>query len=1014
MAFGKKTNKIKDLASKARTKAKKSKQSAVHTATGAATSAGKTAVNVAKSPVKTAAKVGRKVKATATRKSDQRAALDKRADDWIARFNAEMGWESLVAAGPPPNGPDIRDRVDQDIEALRAQVIAKQQDINDRRSELDALQADVDNLTSDDQREQRQEGIDAQAEEIAAAEADLAGEKATQLAQLILQQQVLNKADQDLQSDTNQVTQDLANLRQEYENAKPTKKRSDADRQERDRFIFAHQQTNEIVQRFAKDTFPMVLGVGSNATTHDVPVIDADRHLVLAGRLECALLKFETGQKDEAFSDLDKIRKLVLTYMTESTGRKKDASAIGEFDTSLITSNCDDCVRRIEGVEAALQGGLFDAAYREVQIQRQQLENVLEIGIGRVDTSDPQQARKDFDKTYLGPAERLCERAEKLVPYSRAILDNVEAIEKAILVLQINGFAAEATAQQNKLDGLNFSPDLALEHKTVKALRTETELLSKDKRDAQLSPDKVDETRAALASMEERLEAFFIHLGGEKTREGRNTRTDKGTGKTTNFRTLAATLQVPLKALEELDLQIQAARQLAESGSVAAAEVASEEIKSVDAFLSNVEDHTGRFAKLYEGIDRRQKQWANICEKYPYFCIADQKSITKDLEKLMESRWLRDPKVTKSELNDCISRGKDIKKEMIRLNANDKKARIVVKELEGQVKAIGKRLAKDIPDSLRNSSVALDGNYSRHVADLQGVTRSLDSYSKMGQDAAWSQIAAIQSDLGRITVALESLSKDKNAAASMSPTDSQNLMDFIASAEAGQDQHNADLKAAKPFRKAVRKLIEELALYENPMKYLKADTTELNALKQQAEALRDEIVASTEYADGLARIPALQKRASRIGQEIEAAKTFVDKDLTTMATQIQDRVVAFVRYVNGFYTQLENVDGDGELVNYDDAKIKSYLSSLAAAIPQDAVRALIAETQALSNGKEGLVARKDARKKVLGSVRRLMSIFEGFPPMQHFERQPFFDDVKEITALRVLLPRFEIKVLTAL
>ena len=193
--------------------------------------------------------------------------------------------------------------------------------------------------------------------------------------------------------------------------------------------------------------------------------------------------------------------------------------------------------------------------------------------------------KDQIDAQFKADAFALVEKARvqhaKMDPLRTALIKAQAAIDG----LRLNAQTAEANRQQTQLDGFSATADLVASCQAAETLANQIEAIFKQHREQALGTVSVEQVRADLATLNNRVETYFAHFRGE-----RRTSKDKTAGTSHDRRAIDA-LDIPHDALEDLELRIKTAQLLADSGSVEAAKEAQAEITKLTAYFDHIEQH---------------------------------------------------------------------------------------------------------------------------------------------------------------------------------------------------------------------------------------------------------------------------------------------------------------------------------------------------------------------------------------------------------------------------------------
>ncbi len=245
------------------------------------------------------------------------------------------------------------------------------------------------------------------------------------------------------------------------------------------------------------------------------------------------------------------------------------------------------------------------------------------------------------------------------------------------------------------------------------------------------------------------------------------------------------------------------------------------------------------------------------------------------------------------------------------------------------------------------------------------------------------------------------------------------IVNFRLDAQNQQVMHDRQIAKKKEFESTAKSLRQDAEKLAKKLMKRKVDPSEAEAIVSEVKSLEAETKSSETWADALPKLEDIRTRYTNLKTDADEAAAITDAKLEDAALKVRDKATELRSYLDGFVAaEIEPKGMVGKTnslaENFEKKKIEAYCKALAAAVPADMVNGIVANAKIVADRKAEQKVRKNARKEALRSVRRLMAVMEGFPPMDHFRRQPFDPGTKAVAGLKQALPRFEVKLLTTI
>lgn len=801
---------------------------------------------------------------------------------------------------------------------------------------------------------------------------------------------------------------------------------SKSDKNEIDNFRNKYSAVSLKISSVRQDTFPVTHQGPKGPVTEQLPVLDTPELKLLTMMQEMALVLFQSGKTQEAYAKLEAVEKELLDIVARRTGfvqlepkpeppkyGRNNLQALDEADRAierLRSANFTWAAFQLENLRMALE----DACENEIKISKTLGEEML-------------------DKKLKTPADELKQKSAKALETANKINKVVEDIVRDLGTIRGNGYDTEAQRLENRLKSLKLDQDLDLALRDAEQLAKEVFSELKETRAKELRKENVDpeELRQDMKGLLEDYKNLFERndLTGKIVAIK-----DSGTGELKGKKKNA---KLPREAIEELELRLRAAGQLAFSGSVDAAKLSVEYIDELKQFMKTLDTEPGVFEHLEKLIQKREKRLADIAKKWPLYEIPIRKGLEDEVKAVRDKYVVTLPAKTRKTLTgvedeEGAKKAKDVggidkqigQYEQLAMRLQAKKRR-----LAKQADATGKKiewLGGMLKKHFSNLMCKFEGNHGTQAKQIEEILSLIARRTELSLNQAHDKWIALELEVDRLVkimnekFAEHKIRKDEVKSTVLEKGDYEALDAFIADARDGQLERNMHLQLKDRFEKLEKKLEKGSESLGKDMKKAKMDPSEADAILEQVKSLKSEMKASEKYADGVLKLDDLEVRYENLKTDYEVAQDITScKKLVDAADKVKSRAEALQTYLGEFYAKkivpagVEKDTNQLDTIYKSEKKmIESFMDTLAKAIPASVLKSLHDEAIKVDDKKLDKSKRKLARKNALAAVRRMMAVLEGFPPMDHFRTQTFEKAGKEVSGLKQALPRLEIQLLT--
>ena len=921
-------------------------------------------------------------------------------DKWIEKFNAAKGWKRISVPKP-----DVLSRR-EDGEKFRTSTedhFARQIEGIGTKDEIDKQLALDRKALSDKQLElagEKDEGKQQTLRDEIAKLTEAIDEGVGDLKTL----EGLTKRLDALRQVEGGVPQELKDLRKRLESLQDQVEKGavkiNPDDPAAKRFRTFHDMVSGNIENARQEVMTFTTVEKGKEVTRNFAIINSKEYKVLFGRLEAALLLFQLGKTDEATAEVQKAQDELGQFRTVRTGAEKitpPVSLSGKIDAEMhITETM---------IHALRQAGFGFAA----DATKDKMDSLTLLIRGDLTAGVP-----DIEGKHLGACERLSEQATMDVETTVQVRQMLADAARDARAMRTNGWRSRPHRVEEKIaafiPGAKMSDALtAAEEIRDYAAQKLEESLRED-----MKAEKIDPVKQAqkLKDLQQRYDALFKHDSDGAMKMIKDTKTGLMKGDKINS-------DIPRATLEEIELRVKAAEQLMNSDSIDALKMADNYLNNVGVFLKNIEEHPHVYASFKDDLKEIRKRMNGLDKDYALYEVGQRMDLKAELEKLDKDYMTKpqaevqqkiealDGKITK--YKDLVSGLRGQKKSLIKL----------ADEVDKTLKGIGEKLKKDFKISSKSDpeEQKFTGYYGPLTGELAEARAVIERRTKESLNEAQTLLTDLKIKADRSLKLITDYKKDPKT---LNDTNYEAAKDFLNESGQAQKDHNADLAAEPTFQKAVEEMERQEKLLEGLLKKLKSDPSDLQALKSELDGIEKAVKKDKSFLKGIEDIKPLSARMTKLLLDATNAGQIVDAALGDAAKMVAKSVTDFRAQVSEFYDKVivpaADNNGVSDLAAFDTGKIKAFLNSIVAAIPEKALGELESAARTVADGTLDIAVRKNARKTALAHVRSLMAVMDGFKPVSHFRTHTFGDTTANaaFTGARQALPRLEIRLLTAI
>lgn len=706
----------------------------------------------------------------------------------------------------------------------------------------------------------------------------------------------------------------------------------------------------------------------------------------------------QLGRLDLALARVQQTSDKLAEYRTVRSG----ADPIDDADR--LHPALDDAVMETESMISVLRtakhGPAADVLQKALKELKDKVKGAIKAKIGKI------------EETYLAPFKELAEAAKADVRILNQIKELLAEAKKMAEVMRANGHEVRPERIEKGIALYAPEADMDANLKTVRELHDYAKARLDKSLDQDLDGVNVDPEalKSQLADLQRRYDALFKHdkTGAVKTIKDSQTQQLKGAKKNADL---------PRETIREIELAILAAEQLLQSQSVDALKEAGKALNSSKVFLDNIDKHPD----LYEGfrlwIAELDKKLGKLNSKFPLYETSARSDLKISLDKI-RGEYMTQPQAQVQQRLKALEAEIDTYGELVaRLQSKKRSLAKLADGIEKQCDEIGKILKDKVITYQGKDFNGYEGSLRGDLAEIRTdiATRTEESL-KRASDALVDLKDKADEAKGLVT-------RFGNKDPSLSKNEKSAVNEFVRDAGKARDDREANEAKKKDFEDRESALEKKLKELKKLVAEAKGDMAEFEAIDSERSTLKKSAKSDHLYIEALDKLVLLERREVRLRTQTAQAKQIVDATLPDAAELVVKLVENFRNEVRGFFDRVlypaatdkktkENAFDKG---TFDAAKVKAFLNSIVAAIPDSALTSLQSATAEVADIDLGKPERQDARKTALKAVRQLMAVMDGFKPVAHFRTNPF--DAKAVnlySTARQALPRLELRLLTAI
>jgi hypothetical protein len=733
--------------------------------------------------------------------------------------------------------------------------------------------------------------------------------------------------------------------------------------------------------------------------TRSYAIINNTEYKILFGMLEQAILLLATGDVPAAIARVEETQIKMNAFRTARTGATAIAPPVSEH------GDLDGPVNDIETQIAILDKKGFTEAANQYGFRLAALSHAIQQA---VNANTP-----DLRKQYLPGLQSLGKETAEARDQALAVEQIKVDIHTDISSMRANKHIHRPNRSQRELEEFDrlakgqalMSIVVSDAQDAAKIIRARLDRTKKqDLRQSKLKPA---DMQNELKNLDTKYRDFFEqNLRGEIFAQ-------KDT-KSGELKGIKKNRKLPRGALEEIDLQLLAAKQLVQSDSVDALRTADEYLSGVSNFIAAIEKDPNIYVKLEKEFTRVEKKIIKTKKKFPLYEPGRLLDLKAELDALRASHLTRPQE-------DVTRNTDDLRERVLAFRAEMAEAQIFKRALEKQangvdttIKSIGERLAKD-----HKGIVQFDGYYGPEVARMATVRDQIAERSAASLKQASVTLVDIS---GNLSWLLRLLKKEKSGKP-LGNNERLHVDELVSAARSGQLDNDANAAKKKEFDTGIADLAKSIKSAKDMLKDVNADIGDVTALETERDGLKAETKNSGKYIDGLAKLQGLNSRITQIRDEAKAAKEILDPDLATATANCAQALLLFTEKLGTFVEDVIEPEGQTDSGTnqldqppFNGATIRGFFAQLKGSLEQVNISELRAQSARVADRNLQTDKRKIARKIALQELRKLMALFESFAPMQHFRTHPFAngDASTRLKSAHKTLPLLEKRLLTAI
>ncbi len=630
------------------------------------------------------------------KKEKEARKLSEKQKKWVTEMHAVLGIAQKQGESGPKGGSPLESF---EAEARRISETELPAARKARQKIDDALQKkrlELQTSPPKSEREQtsREAAIEKLEAELAEADEEIEHLERHRLRQVKGKIARLKAADAELAEETRKAHEEAEGIRKDLGTDLPGF--GDAKPEEIEKFRARYNEVMMRVKIEGDATFQRTRETPKGPETETLPVLDAPERALLAAMQETALLLFQSGKPELAYAKLEAVLKTLFEKIKVRTGFSEIAQ--GEPQQSYGRKN-DEAIREVEAASDRLRKAGYTKAADGLDADLSVLIDKLDNARRASKTLGPEA----LETAHAGDVAELTKSAAAALDIRDEIAKIKEAIGRDIQALHANGAHETAGRLAKEAARTDLDRGMPAALNAAKDLAKKISEAAAEAREDLMARKKVDPKVLAgdIATLDQKFDELFKHTrsGEVKTIKDHETQQEKGKKQNRNL---------PRETINEIELRIGAAKQLAESGSGDAAAEAVAYLREVKQFFDNLEMDPKVFTKLEKEISERDKALAKIAKKFPLYETPARKELEEELGKIRKGYMTAPPVQTGQKLIDIDPQIEAHKAKCLKMQA---RKRGIAKRCDMIDKKLT-QLGKILKQHFSNPVIELDGDHT--------------------------------------------------------------------------------------------------------------------------------------------------------------------------------------------------------------------------------------------------------------------------------------------------------------
>lgn len=761
-------------------------------------------------------------------------------------------------------------------------------------------------------------------------------------------------------------------------------------------FTFAYDSVAKAAEHSLREVFPLVkITIGNNGERIETPrtytAIDLTEYAIVYAMLEKAELVLLTSGLQNALAEVEKAKKQHDLFRAARTG------SIALTPPCSTGSRLDADMMEIEAAVARLRARGYITAGEGLETRLDRLRHTILSS----DTTDEEK----IVTTYGSDCTDLLEDARAAIATMGEIELELAGLLECQRVFAANGDDHNAGLEKQRYDEFKRDRDLATCLEDARVLHTCAANLKNE-----LLQEKLDKENLNKKTMADNLEelrllydALFKHNKDGSVKMITDTKTGKEKGDKKDR-------HLPREAIREIELMIEAAAQLIESGSIDALKKADVWLAGTKTAIQNANSDPSPYVTIAYRLNAAETELNGQSKSFMLGEKADLANRLANLRKKADTVFQRELLDEIAELRSkIVEHGNAVNV----LKGREKSLLAFAKEVKEILGKCDAVLKKGHFNAVGGQPFEYQGYHGPLRERLRECITNIERRDACSFETAENEIGPLKAEAQTLLDRLERCAAiyRKGPPRRPGPTDERAVYLALQQSKAGQEKLAEAEQLHKPYTETKKQLQSDIKDIVKAMETLKLDPTEAKMLEEKRASLRLEVKSSKDYKAGLAGMEKLKQEYEKLKGTVAATKLLVDADLPKVAKTVADEIGKLVVALDGFADAVKQAGGQAPGI--DEARIAKFVDVLRKALPTATVKALKDNAAIAAAEDKETAERKVARNAALTAVRSLMAVFDGFPAMKTYAANPF-DGGANVEVIRRALPRVEIKLLTAI